>query len=221
MQYKHIGKRPGIYAIRNMINDKVYVGKSKNCFKRIKDHIGRLNMESSDENIHLRRAWKKYGRSFFEVYVLEYLEEDELLLSKRELYWIKELNTLEKGYNLRLDSDSKCIVSDETRKRLSISQRKFRDSMTEEQKQKESDRSRKFWNDNPELKELMREKVSYLHAENTFVQKTLNGEVIKEYRSVYEILKLNPNFKRPTVTNCIWGYKPTAYGYLWEKVKKI
>lgn len=76
-------------------------------------------------------AWHKYGRNSFGYYVIEYIHEDsseklEKKLAERELYWMQQLHTLDRnsGYNLRLDSEGKCIISDETRKRLRIANNK-------------------------------------------------------------------------------------------------
>lgn len=46
----------GIYCIRNTINQKVYVGKSKNIYQRIIQHTYGLNNKLKDENRHLIAA---------------------------------------------------------------------------------------------------------------------------------------------------------------------
>ena len=46
----------GIYCIKNTVNNKIYVGKSINIYKRIKQHITQLNHKSKDENYHLIQA---------------------------------------------------------------------------------------------------------------------------------------------------------------------
>lgn len=46
-------KKFGIYVIRNLINNKVYVGKAVDIHRRIKGHITALNTKSKAENIHL------------------------------------------------------------------------------------------------------------------------------------------------------------------------
>lgn len=45
-------KKVGIYVIRNLVNQKVYVGKSVNIYFRMKQHITLLNTKSKDENPH-------------------------------------------------------------------------------------------------------------------------------------------------------------------------
>ena len=112
----------GIYAIRCISNNKIYIGKSNNIFKRIREHIYRLNgKHDPDENNYLQRAWKKYGSENFEYFVVEIVNRNELKLSERELFWMKHYNTLDRksGFNLRSDSDSKCIVHENTRKKIS------------------------------------------------------------------------------------------------------
>ena len=68
--------KSGIYCIRNIVNNKVYIGKSKNIYNRITQHIYLLRNKSKDENRYLINAWHKYGEDKFEYFVLEYLELD-------------------------------------------------------------------------------------------------------------------------------------------------
>jgi group I intron endonuclease len=78
-------KKCGIYCIRNIVNNKVYIGKSKDIHKRIIQHKCQLRKKYVDENQHLINSWHKYGEKSFEYFVLEFLEEDEKLVSEREL----------------------------------------------------------------------------------------------------------------------------------------
>ena len=129
IQNKNDKNKSGIYIIKNKINNKVYVGKAINIYRRIKDHITALNSKHKNENRHLINSWNKYKRENFEYYVAEYIisdnvEELDQLLTERELFWMKNLNSLNRkyGYNLRFDSEGKCFVSDETRDKQSESQ---------------------------------------------------------------------------------------------------
>lgn len=114
-------KKCGIYCIRNIITNKVYVGKSKNIYKRMIQHKYYLNLKNKDENPYLINAWNKYGESAFEYFVLEFLEENEELVAERELYWMNIYDSLNptKGYNLRSDSSSKMIVHRKTSEKIS------------------------------------------------------------------------------------------------------
>lgn len=113
-------KKCGIYCIRNIVNNKVYIGKSKNIHQRIIQHKHLLKIKSKDENEYLINSYHKYGDENFEYFVLEFLDFDEKLVAERELYWIKIYDSLNstKGYNLRSDSDSKMIVHQTTRDKI-------------------------------------------------------------------------------------------------------
>jgi group I intron endonuclease len=111
----------GIYAIRNLVTNKLYIGKSKNIYKRIHQHIYSLKNNTKNENPYLQNSFNKYGIDFFEYFVLEFfdLPINEVLVAERELYWINLFNTLKEGYNLRSDSDSRMIVHKKTSEKIS------------------------------------------------------------------------------------------------------
>lgn len=85
-------KIQGIYVIRNIINDKCYVGQSINIKERWYHHKS-LPKKSYDYPIY--RAFRKYGIDNFEFKVLEYVDNvDDLTL--REQFWY---DRLEPNYN--------------------------------------------------------------------------------------------------------------------------
>ena len=79
----------GIYCIRNLFNDKIYVGSSKNIKVRWKRHQSELR-DNKHHNVYLSRSYLKYGTGCFEYFMLEcgVLQEN---LFDRERYWINEL----------------------------------------------------------------------------------------------------------------------------------
>lgn len=92
----------GIYVIRNLVNDKVYVGQSWDVHSRLLDHK-RLLDKNEHCNIHLQRAYNMYGKdnfSFEKLEDLSYISKlDESIvqsiLDVREIYWIEYFG----GYN--------------------------------------------------------------------------------------------------------------------------
>ena len=146
---------PGIYVIKNSINGKIYVGKSKNCYKRLHQHLTDIKIENRNynENIHLLNSFKKYGDENFEYYLVERFDESlenlENILSERELYWMKELDSLnrEKGYNLRWDSQGKCYCSDETKEKIGKRAKKDWENGCHAN---HSDKLKEYWKDNTE-----------------------------------------------------------------------
>lgn len=91
IQRKEDKKKSGIYVIKNLINNKVYVGKAVDIYRRIKDHVTGLNTKNKNENPHLINSWHKHKRENFTYYVAEYItieDRDELdnKLKDRELF---------------------------------------------------------------------------------------------------------------------------------------
>ena len=95
-------KTSGIYEIRNVVNNKRYIGQSQNMYVRISKH--RICLRSnSHSNKHLQSAWNQYGENSFKCSVLEYCSNEQL--NEKELFWINHFNSNNRdyGYNIRLN----------------------------------------------------------------------------------------------------------------------
>lgn len=97
-----------IYKITNDINDKVYVGKTllsiEERFKKHKQDCQRTRCEKRP----LYNAMNKYGVEHFQISLIEECPIE--ILSEREKYWIKELDTYHNGYNATLGGDGKQYI---------------------------------------------------------------------------------------------------------------
>lgn len=94
-----------IYAIKNDMNDKLYVGKTLfSLDKRFKEHV-QDSRRSRCEKRPLYNAMRKYGTEHFWIEELEKCSAEES--ASREEAWIKELGTYEYGYNATRGGDSK------------------------------------------------------------------------------------------------------------------
>jgi group I intron endonuclease len=111
----------GIYKITNKIDDKVYIGKTKNFKKRWQQyHYDYTNRRSRSLNSYIMNAMLKYGLESFEFSIVELCAIGEC--SKRELYWMDFYDScnLNKGYNLRRDSSSGMITHPSTSIKISL-----------------------------------------------------------------------------------------------------
>lgn len=87
----------GIYAIRNMVNGKLYVGSAISLKQRWHVHRSSLRRKKH-HSIKLQRSWDKYGEASFEFVVLEPVTDKDDLIP-REQYWIDLLNVVDDGFN--------------------------------------------------------------------------------------------------------------------------
>lgn len=218
--------KAGIYCIVNLVNNKVYIGKALDIYRRIKDHITDLNRKNTQkENNYLINSWHKHGKDNFHYLVLEYVEKDENLelnLKKKELYWQMEKNCTnrDKGYNLRLDSSTKMIVHDDTRRKCSESQKR-RHQENPNARHEIAEKVKQYWENNPEARADMAIKVSKAKQKYNFLQYDKEMNLIKIWESVNEITEANPSYKWQQIYSVCNGHKPTIYGYIWRKELKI
>lgn len=91
----------GIYGIKNLINNKIYVGQAEDIYSRWIHHKSDLR-GNRHHNCHLQNSWNKYGEINFLFYIIKECKSSEL--DEKERYWIVQLRTYEgfvdcNGYN--------------------------------------------------------------------------------------------------------------------------
>lgn len=79
----------GIYEIRNLVNDKFYIGSAINLNKRKHNHLSDLRL-NKHRNKHLQSSYNKHGEDKFEFTVLCECIYNELI--KLEQKFIDDLN---------------------------------------------------------------------------------------------------------------------------------
>lgn len=73
----------GIYRIRNLTNDKIYIGSSKDIKRRWAEHKNKLN-KNTHANAHLQCSWNKYGEHVFLFEVVMECGENRLIEAEQE-----------------------------------------------------------------------------------------------------------------------------------------
>ena len=87
-----------IYLASNLITGKKYIGQTiKTLSERKSKH---LQNSQTDLNNRFYQAIRKHGIDSFEWEILE--KADQTNLDEREIYWIKEFNSLYEGYNMTI-----------------------------------------------------------------------------------------------------------------------
>lgn len=77
-------RKCGIYEIRNKTNGHFYIGSSSDIERRFYIHHYLLQ-NGTHHNIHLQRAWKKYGENVFEFNVLRLVPKESCISEEQKL----------------------------------------------------------------------------------------------------------------------------------------
>ena len=116
---KELKNKSGIYQIRNLVNNKIYIGSATNLRKRLNTHINKLKT-NIHENKKLQNAFNKYGERNFTLEIIEFVEDKSKLL-EHEQYWMNRFNVVKDGYNIQPIAGNSLgrIVTQETREKMS------------------------------------------------------------------------------------------------------
>lgn len=122
-----------VYKITNLINNKIYVGKTKEFYGktkfgingRLKNHIiCAFSKSKKNDCPYLYNAIRKYGKDNFKIEELEKTMEDNI--NDREVFYINKLNSSDSniGYNIALGGGGRTVtfISEETRYKISKAQ---------------------------------------------------------------------------------------------------
>lgn len=95
---------PVVYKIRNVVNQKFYVGSTTNMYERTRNHRKRLR-RGRHHSPYLQAAWNKYGE---ECFVFEVVEEVASVgtLQSAEARWLAEHYGKSHCYNMSPNTDA-------------------------------------------------------------------------------------------------------------------
>lgn len=130
-----------IYKITNLINDKIYIGQTKNSIKkRFNQHIYCTNKTV------ITTAIKKYGKENFKIEQIDQAD-NESELDEKERYWIDEFKCISpNGYNIATGGKSGFDIAKEIKEKMS-SPLKGRKLSEEEKAYQREIRKNKFYED--------------------------------------------------------------------------
>ena len=147
----------GVYCIKNLVNEKIYIGSSVNMLRRKKKHFAELRKRIHC-NGYLQSSFDKYGESNFVFYILRECPKDELL-DVEQLYMDKyQSYNEENGYNL----------SKNTKLKPGWAQERTRDKISKSTQKEFCKRGHKFT------------------EENSIIKKRDSGRFTKRCRACYE-----------------------------------
>lgn len=197
----------GIYAIVNVLNNKMYIGSTATLRKRFRQHLALL-LRNEHHNAKLQNAVNKYGINNFKFVVLERCEPvtDTLLLLEQK--YIDELGY----YNIcKVAGRTTGIkgkghpLSEQQRQNIILANK--RRIFTDQMRKEISDRVKNYKHVNDRKKQV----ECY----------SLDGELIATYNSVTDASRaikqlLGVNNARVGIKRTYQGKRKTAYGFKWK-----
>ena len=208
---------PYIYKITNLINGKLYIGKTSNSIQeRWREHISDSQRERCEKR-PLYDAFNKYGISNFQIEQIEEIENDEIAC-QREIYWIDKLRTYVgfedcNGYNATLGGDSKRYYDYKELANAYLELGLIKKVVEKYDCDPETVKAACKEN-NIEINSYPRQrKIKRISKDGT----------IKEYNSINDAAKDIPNKSLKLANDNIWKVlhnpnRRTAWGYKWEYV---
>ena len=216
-----------IYGWYNTKSEKWYIGQTIDEEGRFKRHMDYAINKKDDTYFH--RALRKYGLENFVYCVLE----DNILrenLNLKEIEWIEYYDSFYNGYNLTTGGDSKRIISEETKRKLSESHKGQHGywngkHLSEETKIKLSESHKGLIGEkNPfhgkhhseETKIKLSESHKGIPSPNRrkVSKYDLNGNFIKKYDCIKDAIKENP--KCSNISKVCIGERKQAGGFIWK-----
>lgn len=194
----------GIYKIKNKINNKFYIGSSKDLEKRKKEHW-RMMLKNKHHSNYLQNAVNKYGIENFEFSILEFCNIENIII--REQFYI---DSLKPEYNINI-----CAYS------------RVGTKLSKEHVQKLKDRVfTQEWKDNISKGNLGKKRSKIFsegvktRMEKIVYQYDKFENFIKEWPSINKASKvLKINASCISAVACNYKYRQRAGGFIWKFIK--
>ena len=223
-----------IYKITNLINNKLYIGKThlSNIHQRFQQHLSDAK-KSHREHRPLYDAINKYGTENFKIELIETVESDSEAC-ERENYWIIHFRTYVgfvdcNGYNATLGGDGKQYIDSENIKEMLL---KFPDKTSEQIAEICNccaDTVREVAKENDIHIKTSQEKAREKLKKEILQIDITAGNIINTFESVQDAcvylkdtydIKSEYNSMRAYISQVARGIKKQAFGFKWEYVKE-
>jgi group I intron endonuclease len=193
-----------VYLIKNMVNNKIYVGSAYNFIKRKNIHLSTLRNQKH-KNCKLQRAYNKYGENSFEFEIIQECDKKEVLLFEQHF-----IDTLRPFYNINLIANSRAGIksSREHIEKIRIANTGKKHSDSTRKKLRNINLGKKTPN---EIKEKLKN-----HSKNIEIYRyDLTGRYIDKHRSIREASRF-VGVHNKGIRLCIKGKRNQSGGFIWK-----
>lgn len=223
-------KKPAVYQIKNLLNDRIYIGSSFNFYKRMIAHFFALK-NGTHKNDYLQNDWNNCGEENFCFILADACEKQSLREIEQE-YLDKHYDNQNMCYNMSPSSEDNTghKHTNETKRKISL-QKKGKKLNPEAGKRMSITRTGKKCH-TKERKEFLSEKWSgsgnpafgkhgsKSKSSKKVAQYTLEGIFMKEHGSIIEASQIT-NTCKTSISGCCNGKLKTAGNYKWSFTKDL
>lgn len=215
--------KSGVYCIENTINNKKYIGSSINVYKRRNRHFSELKT-NKHKNSKLQNSFNKHGFSCFIFYVLELVEDVQLLIEKEQSF----IDEQKPEYNINLIANSSLGVkrSEETKEKIRQANSGLKHPEWRNKIKSEAQGGDNHWTKNKEFsgesKERMKNAQLELYkkgykspASKKINQFTIDDVFIKTWESAKDV-EMILKISRFAISHCLIGKTKTSGGFKWK-----
>jgi len=196
----------GVYKIVNLVNGKIYIGKSLRLKYRWKQHLWKLK-NKTHANKHLQSAFNKYTNINFWFEILEYCSKESVC--EREMFYINKYQSdnPEFGYNKTKGGEG-LRATDEIKQKISNS---LKGKPASESKKENCRKAQTGLKRSKEHRENIGKSLKH-----PISQYNLQGNFIRNWDSIREAAN-ELEFLESQIGRCVNGKRKTAYKFIWKK----
>lgn len=196
--------KSGVYQIRNICNNKIYIGSTMDLKSRCKSHFNSLN-RGRHQNKYLQRAYNKYGKQNFIFEIIEFCNPE--IRFDIEQYWINQYIGNIICYNINEKASCPPIRTKEQGNSPTF---------TKEQREHLSKLQKELYEREPERRKQVseRQKGKCVGKDHPNARVVVCLETGKIYLSITEA-QLATGIKQTSISCCCCGRSLTANGLHW------
>lgn len=206
---------PYIYKITNLINNKIYIGKTvRSLHERWLEHC-----RCTDTSRPLYRAFHKYGLDNFKFEPIEECSLEQI--NERERYWISYYDTYHNGYNATIGGDGSvifdydyiCEIYEQTHNQVLTSQ--ICNCCVDTVRNALRVNNINILDSN-EVNQASNGKPVGMYNDNQLIQSFVSIKAAAEYLCQQGISKGERRGTSTHISEVARGKRKTAYGYVWK-----